>query len=89
MMKVFAHHENAKQTAGTNGAFKRWEVEADAEGGAEPPGRQFVDFPDVQLLVYLSQDIVNRVARDTQVIGHFFLRSTPSDSFGYLSLAIR
>ena len=87
MMKVFAHHENAKQTAGTNGAFQWREVEADAERRAEPPGRQLVDFADMQLLIDFPQRVVHRVAGDAQVIGHLLLRGTPGDALGHLPLS--
>ena len=85
---VVVHHlpadEQAGQADGSDGAFQRREVEADAERGAEPPGGKLVYLADVQFVIHLAQDVVHRVAGDAQVVGHFLLRGTPGDALGYL-----
>lgn len=83
----FPHDEDAHQTHRPDGPFQRRQVEADAERRAEPPGRQLVDFADMQFLVDFPQRVVHRMAGYAQVIGHLLLRGTPGDALGHLPLA--
>lgn len=79
--------EDARQAHRPDGPFQRRQVEADAERRAEPPGRQLVDFADMQLLIYFPQRVVHRIAGDAQVVGHLLLRGSPGDALGHLPLS--